>query len=108
MSGLIRRQMLRPASEVFDGARDLAGLGIDGRDTLTAAVGAENALGFTIVDNSVGIISHPQFVDDCERFEIENRNRPRVSGTDEAAAEFSSHGNAVQALLVRNSSNNRT
>src|SRR6266446_7244184 len=93
--------MLGPAAKVVDCARDLAGPGINCSDALATSIRGENALSFRVIDNPVGVVSHPCLVEHSERLEVEHRDRTGVSGADEPVSKFPRDGHAVHALQIR-------
>src|SRR5438309_11875460 len=93
--------MLGPAPKVVDGARDLASPGINCSDALAASIRGENALGFRVIDNPVGVVSHACLVEHGESLEVEHRDRTRVSGADEPVSKFACDVHAVDALQIR-------
>src|SRR5207245_11475676 len=64
------------------------------------SIRSENALSFRVIDNRVGVVSHPCFVHHGESLEVEHRDRTRVSGADEPVSKFPCDGHAVHGLQI--------
>src|SRR5882672_12745263 len=94
--------MFGPATKVVDCAGDFPRPGINCSDALATAVRGENAVGLWGIDNPVGVVAHPNFVQHGKGFEIEHRDRAWVCGTDEPVTKFPRDSNTVHAILARN------
>ena len=83
-----------------DGSRDGSGGGVNGGGVFAAAVHGEDALGSGIVNDGVGIRAGLRAADDLQRLQIEDGDGAGASVGGEAAAEFGSERDAVDALGV--------
>src|SRR5712691_10589202 len=87
--------MLRPPSQTFDGSDNFAGLRIDRADALATPVNCEYSFCLAVVKNRVRVLADRYFVDHSEGFQIEDRYRTRICGTNEAAPQIPDNRNAV-------------
>ena len=66
--------MLRPSSQIFDGANGFAGLRING----AAAINREDSLCLAVVEACVRVVANHHFADHAEGLQVEEDHRTRI------------------------------